>query len=97
MAILCLQDFSGRRAPPGEDPQLVSEGNTLVFGRRPVFYGISASAWLIRSSSAHTSAMRPEMTMRPAHEGLTARSNSRTTRRRLRKVDDLDTVLPLTL
>src|SRR3989338_1501478 len=36
------------------------------------------SLWAMRSSSAQTSAMRPERTMRPAYEGLTPASNSRT-------------------
>lgn len=37
----------------------------------------------MRSSSAHTSAMRPEITMRPAQSGLMAESDSRKTRKRL--------------
>jgi hypothetical protein len=39
--------------------------------RRAPFYRKAASRWAMRSSSAHTSAMRPEMTMRPAQAGPT--------------------------
>jgi len=43
---------------------------------------MAASLCAMRSSSAQTSAMRPEMTMRPAQDGLTPASSSRTIFRR---------------
>ena len=59
----------------------LSLGQQGSFVEKPCYFHFAqVSRWLIRSSSAQTSAMRPDITIRPAQEGLTAESNSRTTR-----------------
>jgi hypothetical protein len=49
----------------------------------------------MRSSSAHTSAIRPEITIRPAHDGATPASYSLTILRRLGDVRDKAFLVPV--
>jgi hypothetical protein len=44
------------------------------------YCAIAPSFWIIRSSSAQTSAMQPEITMRPVQVGRGSASTTRTTR-----------------